>query len=258
MSAGTAAGGRKPAYGAANPLPAILHTILEDCMLIIVYCMHKNCAEERVWPCYRFGMKISALEGTTRAERLADEIAASILSGEFRPGFDWTKTRWRSATRFLELQSRSSPPTRFHRIDRRQAAPRRNRGPGNISASRDAFRRHGGIEATCARLSAMSMTPLAEPAWQVFTNPWSSSSCKMTAKDSPTPTSHCIRRSIWVLTTPSLPILRPAYNGGSHLFAARNFALKDAFLARTRNTKRSWTQLLRAMLRPPTPPCSTI
>src|SRR5580698_7195195 len=31
-------------------------------------------------------MKISPLETTTRAERLAGEIAASVLSGEFRPG----------------------------------------------------------------------------------------------------------------------------------------------------------------------------
>src|SRR6202790_2781396 len=54
-------------------------------MLKFVFVCTKS-VQERLSPCYRFCMKIRALEGTTRAERLADEIAASILSGEFRPG----------------------------------------------------------------------------------------------------------------------------------------------------------------------------
>ena len=130
-------------------------------MLIIVYCMHKNCAEERVWPCYRFGMKISALEGTTRAERLADEIAASILSGEFRPGLrlDENTLAKRYAVSRTPVREALRQLASTGLID---VKPRRGATVVRATSAQveTLFGAMAEIEATCARLSAMSMTPL--------------------------------------------------------------------------------------------------
>jgi hypothetical protein len=46
-------------------------------------------------------MKTDSVGGTTRAERLAAEIAASVLSGEFRPGLRLDKKTFTSTMRVL-------------------------------------------------------------------------------------------------------------------------------------------------------------
>jgi DNA-binding GntR family transcriptional regulator len=127
--------------------------------------MHKICAPigAQIDPgrCYQDVMKMSALEGPTRANRLADEIAASVLSGEFKPGL-------RLDERILaERYAVSRTPVREAL---RQLAstglidikPRRGATVVHITSAQleTLFGAMAEIEATCARLSALSMTPL--------------------------------------------------------------------------------------------------
>src|SRR6202051_5399176 len=106
-------------------------------------------------------MKTSTLEGTTRTEGLADEIAASILSGKFRPGvrldektrakrYAVSRTPVREALRHLSSTGL---------ID---VKPRRGATVVRATSAQveTLFGAMAEIEATCARLSAMSMTPL--------------------------------------------------------------------------------------------------
>src|ERR1700684_2934213 len=106
-------------------------------------------------------MKDSALEGATRAERLADEIAASVLSGEFRPVLRLDEKT------LAERYSVSRTPVREAL---RQLAstglidvkPRRGATVANVSSAQleTLFAAMAEIEAACARLAAMSMTPI--------------------------------------------------------------------------------------------------
>jgi DNA-binding GntR family transcriptional regulator len=106
-------------------------------------------------------MKISALEGTTRAERLADEIAASVLSGEFRPGLrlDEKTLAERYAVSRTPVREALRQLASTGLID---VKPRRGATVVRATSAQleTLFGAMAEIEATCARLSALSMTPL--------------------------------------------------------------------------------------------------
>src|ERR1700679_3318348 len=106
-------------------------------------------------------MKISALEGATRAERLADEIAASVLSGEFRPGLrlDEKTLAKRYAVSRTPVREALRQLASTGLID---VKPRRGATVVRATSAQieTLFGAMAEIEATCARLSAMSMTPL--------------------------------------------------------------------------------------------------
>jgi len=123
--------------------------------------MHKNCATKRLWPCYRFRMKSNGLEATTRAERLADEIAASVLSGEFRPGLrlDEKTLAERYAVSRTPVREALRQLVSTGLID---IKPRRGATVVRTTSAQleTLFGAMAEIEATCARLSAISMRPL--------------------------------------------------------------------------------------------------
>src|SRR6202167_3341820 len=105
-------------------------------------------------------MKTSALEGTTRAERLADEIAASILSGEFRPGvrLDEKTLAQRYAVSRTPVREALRQLASTGLID---VKPRRGATVAKATSAQleNLFGAMAELEATCARLAAMSMTP---------------------------------------------------------------------------------------------------
>jgi DNA-binding GntR family transcriptional regulator len=106
-------------------------------------------------------MKINALEATTRAERLADEIAASVLSGEFRPGLrlDEKTLAERYAVSRTPVREALRQLVSTGLID---IKPRRGATVVSTTSAQleTLFGAMAEIEATCARLSAISMTPL--------------------------------------------------------------------------------------------------
>src|ERR1700684_2237133 len=106
-------------------------------------------------------MKDSALEGATRAERLADEIAASVLSGEFRPvlRLDEKTLAKRYAVSRTPVREALRQLASTGLID---IKPRRGATVVRPTSAQieTLFGAMAEIEATCARLSAMSMTPL--------------------------------------------------------------------------------------------------
>jgi DNA-binding GntR family transcriptional regulator len=138
-----------------------LHTIYCNCMPIFAYCMHINWALKRGRPWYRLAMKISPLESTTRAERLAGEIAASVLSGEFRPGLrlDENMLAKRYAVSRTPVREALRQLASTGLID---IKPRRGATVVRTSSAQleTMFGAMAEIEATCARLCAISMTPL--------------------------------------------------------------------------------------------------
>ena len=106
-------------------------------------------------------MKIAESESLTRTERLADEIAAAVLSGEFTPGlrldeamlaerFGVSRTPVREALRRLASTGL---------IDLK---PRRGATVADATSAQleTLFGAMAEIEAACARLAAMSMTPI--------------------------------------------------------------------------------------------------
>jgi DNA-binding GntR family transcriptional regulator len=107
------------------------------------------------------GMKADELEVTTRADRLADEIAASVLSGEFRPGLrlDEKTLAERYAVSRTPVREALRQLASTGLID---VKPRRGATVVRITSAQleTLFGAMAEIEATCARLSAISMTPL--------------------------------------------------------------------------------------------------
>jgi DNA-binding GntR family transcriptional regulator len=112
-------------------------------------------------PCYRFRMKTDSAEATTRAERLADAIAASVLSGEFRPGLRLDEKtlaeRYAVSRTPVREALRQLASTGLIDIKPRRGATVVRATSAQIEVL---FGAMAEIEATCARLSAMSMTPL--------------------------------------------------------------------------------------------------
>ena len=112
---------------------------------------------------------MSVTDRTTRADRLAEQIADAILEGEYAPGarldeqrladrFDVSRTPVREALRRLGASGL---------IDLR---PRRGAVVATMTSGQivELFVAMGEIEATCARLSAMSMTPIERRRLQVL------------------------------------------------------------------------------------------
>ncbi len=106
-------------------------------------------------------MKAAELESSTQADRLADQIASSVLSGEFQPGFRLdehmlaerfgvSRTPVREALRQLASTGL---------ID---IKPRRSATVASATSAQldTLFGAMAEVEATCARLAAMSMTPI--------------------------------------------------------------------------------------------------
>jgi DNA-binding GntR family transcriptional regulator len=106
-------------------------------------------------------MKIDPLNGITRADRLADEIAASVLSGEFQPGLrlDEKTLAERYAVSRTPVREALRQLVSTGLID---IKPRRGATVVRATSAQleTLFGAMAEIEATCARLSAMSMTPL--------------------------------------------------------------------------------------------------
>ena len=106
-------------------------------------------------------MKTDEIEGTTRAERLADAIAASVLSGEFRPGLrlDEKMLAKRYAVSRTPVREALRQLASTGLID---IKPRRGATVVRATSAQleTLFGAMAEIEATCARLSAISMTPL--------------------------------------------------------------------------------------------------
>jgi DNA-binding GntR family transcriptional regulator len=101
------------------------------------------------------------LEGSTQADRLADAIAESVLSGELQPGvrLDEATLAERygvSRTPVREALRRLAPTGLI------EVKPRRGATVANVTTAQleMMFSAMAEIEATCARLAAMSMTPI--------------------------------------------------------------------------------------------------
>jgi DNA-binding GntR family transcriptional regulator len=106
-------------------------------------------------------MKTAEPESSTQTERLADQIAALVLSGDFRPGlrldehmlaerFGVSRTPVREALRQLAS-------TGLIEIKPRRGATVASATSAQLDAL---FGAMAEIEATCSRLAAMSMTPI--------------------------------------------------------------------------------------------------
>jgi DNA-binding GntR family transcriptional regulator len=106
-------------------------------------------------------MKVIPLESTTRAERLAGEIAASVLSGEFRPGLRLDENtlakRYAVSRTPVREALRQLASTGLIEIKPRRGATVVRTSSAQLETM---FGAMAEIEATCARLSAISMTPL--------------------------------------------------------------------------------------------------
>src|SRR6202451_3151260 len=106
-------------------------------------------------------MKINGLEATTRAERLADEIAESVLSGEFRPGLRLDEKtlaeRYAVSRTPVREALRQLASTGLIELKPRRGATVVTATSAQLEAL---FGAMAEIEATCARLAAMSMTPI--------------------------------------------------------------------------------------------------
>jgi DNA-binding GntR family transcriptional regulator len=103
----------------------------------------------------------SEIEASTQAERLADSIAESVLSGEFPPGFRLDETAL--AERFGVSRTPVREAIRMLAstglID---VKPRRGASVATTTSAQleTLFGAMAEIEATCARLAALSMTPI--------------------------------------------------------------------------------------------------
>jgi DNA-binding GntR family transcriptional regulator len=121
----------------------------------------KQCRTSLLRACYRFNMKMDSLEGSTHTERLADEIAAAILSGEFRPGLRLDEKtlaeRYAVSRTPVREALRKLASTGLIDVKPRRGATVVRATSAQLEAL---FGAMAEIEATCARLSAMSMTPL--------------------------------------------------------------------------------------------------
>src|ERR1700761_5040940 len=117
--------------------------------------MHKDDANEDV------PMKAAELEASTQAERLADQIASAVLSGEFQPGFRLDEhmlaERFGVSRTPVREALRQLAATGLIEIKPRRSATVASATSAQLETL---FGAMAEIEATCARLAAMSMTPI--------------------------------------------------------------------------------------------------
>jgi DNA-binding GntR family transcriptional regulator len=160
---------RRPSHGCLQASPACIDSIMHaNCrfrMPIIWFCVLILYAKAAQRPGFRAdwdgSLRHTELEGLTQTERLAEAIAESVLSGEFQPGlrldesmlaerFGVSRTPVREALRQL---------TSTGLID---VKPRRGATVVNATSAQleTLFAAMAEIEAACARLAAMSMTPI--------------------------------------------------------------------------------------------------
>jgi DNA-binding GntR family transcriptional regulator len=106
-------------------------------------------------------MNAHSLEDITHADRLAAEITASVLSGEFRPGLRLDEKmladRYAVSRTPVREALRRLASTGLIEIKPRRGATVTRATSDQIEVL---FGAMAEIEATCARLSALSMTPL--------------------------------------------------------------------------------------------------
>jgi DNA-binding GntR family transcriptional regulator len=106
-------------------------------------------------------LRDSETEASTQAERLADAIADSVLSGEFEPGFRLDETA------LAERYGVSRTPVReairlLASTGLIDVKPRRGASVATTTSAEleTLFGAMAEMEATCARLAAVSMTPI--------------------------------------------------------------------------------------------------
>lgn len=106
-------------------------------------------------------MKAAGLETGTQAERLADQIAAAVISGEFRPGFRLDEhmlaERFGVSRTPVREALRQLAATGLIEIKPRRSATVASATSAQLETL---FGAMAEIEATCSRLAAMSMTPI--------------------------------------------------------------------------------------------------
>ena len=100
-------------------------------------------------------------DGSTRAERLSEEIADSILSGEYPPGFHLEEGRLAERHRVSRTPVREALRN-LSASGLIEVRPRRGAVVASATSAQleTLFGAMAEIEATCARLAAMSMTPI--------------------------------------------------------------------------------------------------
>jgi DNA-binding GntR family transcriptional regulator len=106
-------------------------------------------------------LKQTEFDGVTASERLADEIAESVLSGAFQPGFrlDEQKLAERYGVSRTPVREALRQLASTGLID---VKPRRGATVAKVTSAQleTLFAAMAEIEATCARLAAMTMTPI--------------------------------------------------------------------------------------------------
>src|SRR6202012_2314681 len=106
-------------------------------------------------------LKAAGSETSTQAERLADQIAAAVLSGEFQPGFRLDEhmlaERFGVSRTPVREALRQLASTGLIEIKPRRGATVASATSAQIDTL---FGAMAEIEATCSRLPAMSMTPI--------------------------------------------------------------------------------------------------
>lgn len=114
-------------------------------------------------------MKIAETDATTRTDRLTDDIAAAVLSGEFRPGFRLDETmlaeRYGVSRTPVREALRQLASTGLIEIKPRRGATVASATSTQLEAL---FGAMAEIEATCSRLAAMSMAPIERRRLQNF------------------------------------------------------------------------------------------
>lgn len=114
-------------------------------------------------------MKLAEADTGTRADRLADDIASAVLSGEFRPGFrldeNMLAERYGVSRTPVREALRQLASTGLIDIKPRRGATVASATSSQLEAL---FGAMAEIEATCSRLAAMSMTPIERRRLQSF------------------------------------------------------------------------------------------
>jgi DNA-binding GntR family transcriptional regulator len=106
-------------------------------------------------------LKAAEPDASTQAERLADQIAASVLSGDFQPGFRLDEQM------LAEKYGVSRTPVRealrqLASTGLIEIKPRRGATVASVTSAQleTLFGAMAEIEATCSRLAALTMTPI--------------------------------------------------------------------------------------------------